>query len=366
MSVKISVVSPVYNVENYLEKCLDSLLNQTFDDFEIICVNDGSTDSSLDILESYAKKDSRFKIITQENRGLSGARNTGIKEVTGEYTLFVDSDDWLEVNALEELSKQVDKTSSDITMFKFRFYNEDLDNFSQSSFTNLDVIPENLDDEFNYGDVLDILFKISHAPFNKLYKTEFLNNSIEFPEGVIYEDLYFFYTVFFNAEKCSVLRKIIYNYMIREDSISTTGDEKSYHILKVLNHVQDNLISKNIYDNVKDDFLMFIIVNLKYVYLRIKTEFKESYFNLIKRNYDCFNLGDVKSFEGWHYEDEAFYKSISISKNTEIFDLNFEKFQYKILAKHYETLSNQLQIENNQLKEELNSKKSKFKKLVRL
>ena len=337
MDVKISVVLPVYNVANYLRKCLDSLVNQTFEDFEVICVNDGSTDLSLGILEGYALSDSRFKIISQENKGLSGARNTGIQHVQGNYVLFVDSDDWLEENALEELYNHVKGFDSDITTLTTS--------------------------NFNYNDVLDILFKISHAPFNKLYKKSFLDKC-SFPEGLIYEDLYFFYTVFLNAKKTSVIKEILYNYRVRDDSISTKGDEKSFDIFKVLKHVQQNLIDKKIYESVKDDFLMFIIVNLKFVYLRLNEELKDEFLNLTKSNYDDLNLGDVNNFDGWHYEDESFYKSIFISKNSEIFDLNYEKFQYKILSKHYQTLSETLEAENENLKaqlEEKNAKKSRFK-----
>ena len=156
MDVKISVVLPVYNVANYLRKCLDSLVNQTFKDFEVICVNDGSTDLSLGILEGYAVSDSRFKIITQENQGLSGARNTGIKHVQGDYVLFVDSDDWLEENALELLYEHVKGFNSDITMFKFKFYDEDTSEFSEGPFSNLEIIdPSFYTGNFNYYDVLD-------------------------------------------------------------------------------------------------------------------------------------------------------------------------------------------------------------------
>ncbi len=91
----ISVIVPVYNVEKYLSKCLDSIINQTYQNLEIICVDDGSTDSSPMILEEYAKKDSRIKIITRQNGGLSAARNTGVKNATGEFVSFVDSDDWI-------------------------------------------------------------------------------------------------------------------------------------------------------------------------------------------------------------------------------------------------------------------------------
>lgn len=367
LNPKISVVLPVYNVANYLRKCLDSLVNQTFEDFEVICVNDGSTDLSLGILEGYAIKDSRFKIITQENKGLSGARNTGIKHVQGEYVLFVDSDDWLDNNALEELYGHVKSFKSDITMFRFKYFDETTKEFTESPFTNLDIIPHSLNNRnFNYNDVLDILFKISHAPFNKLYKKSFVEQ-YEFPEGLIYEDLYFFYTIFFTAKKTSVIRKSLYNYRIRDDSISTTGDDKSFDIFDVLTHVQEILHDKNIYDAVKDEFLMFIIINLKFVYLRLNIEYRDKFIDLIKEKYNYFNLGDVDDFEGWHYEDEAFYRSVCVSKNSEIFDLNCEKFQYEILFNHYKTLSELLQNENDDLKAKLNEnnpKDNKFRKLI--
>ena len=104
---KYTVVIPVYNVEAYLRQCLDSVAHQTFPDWEAICVNDGSTDGSATILEDYASKDGRFKIVAQPNRGLSAARNTGMDAAKGEYILFLDSDDWLEPNALEVLSENM-------------------------------------------------------------------------------------------------------------------------------------------------------------------------------------------------------------------------------------------------------------------
>ena len=91
----ISIIVPVYNVEAYLPQCLDSLINQTYQDLEIICVNDGSTDGSLEILQKYQSKDKRIKVVSQKNQGLSGARNTGISQATGEWIMFVDSDDYL-------------------------------------------------------------------------------------------------------------------------------------------------------------------------------------------------------------------------------------------------------------------------------
>lgn len=370
MDVKISVVLPVYNVADYLRKCLDSLVNQTFKDFEVICVNDGSTDLSLSILDGYALTDSRFKIVNQENQGLSGARNTGIEHVQGEYVLFVDSDDWLEENALKELYNHVKVFNSDISMFKFKNYYEDTSEFSEGPFTNLECIdPSFFTGNFSYYDVLDIIFKISHAPFNKLYKTSFLKDiDAKFLHGSYYEDLEFFYKVFLKAKKVSVLPEFLYFYRIRDNSISTTGDEGSFDIFNILDLTKQNLIDSNIYNDVKQDWLMFIIVNLKYVYQRLQLDLKNKFIEDMNNNYESFELCDVEGFDGWHHEDISFYKAIKISKNYEIFNLNYEKFNYEFLAKHFETLSNILKAENESLKQQLNEKnssKSIFKRFVK-
>lgn len=377
MDVKISVVLPVYNVANYLRKCLDSLVNQTFKDFEVICVNDGSTDLSLSILEGYSLTDSRFKIITQENQGLSGARNTGIKEVQGDYVLFVDSDDWLEENALELLYEHVKGFDSDITMFKFKYYDENTAEFSEGPFTNLEVIdPSFFTGNFFYMDVIDIIFKISHAPFNKLYKTSFLKeNDAKFLYGSYYEDLEFFYKVFLKAKKVSVLPEYLYYYRIRDQSISTSGDEGSFDIFNILETTKEYFLDVKVYNQIKQDWLMFVIVNLKYVYLRLNEKFKNQFIQVMKEKYYDYALNEVVYSENWHYEDRAFHESILLADNFKEFDLNYDKVCYEILSKHYETLSNEykkqideLTAQNNQLKEELGnaSVKNKFKNIVKL
>lgn len=375
MDVKISIVLPVYNVANYLRKCLDSLVNQTFKDFEVICVNDGSTDMSLSILEGYSLTDSRFKIINQENQGLSGARNTGIQHVRGDYILFVDSDDWIEETALEQLYEHVEGFNSDITMFKFKYYYEDSSEFDEGPFTNLEVIdPSFLKGNFCYMDVLDIIFKISHAAANKLYKTSFLKDlDAQFMYGSYYEDLEFFYKVFLKAKKVSVLPEYLYFYRIRDKSISTSGDEGSFGMFNVLETTKGYLADADIYSQVKNEWLMFIIVNLKYVYLRLKDNLKDQFIQEMKDKFDDYELNDAVIDENWHYEDRAFYESINVANNYTEFNLSYEKVSYEILSKHYETLSNvyknqidELTAENNRLKEELNgSIKNKFKKIVK-
>ena len=116
--INISVVIPIFNTAPYLKECLDSVLNQTFTDFEVICVNDGSNDSSLEILKKYQQKDNRIKIINQENKGAGAARNVGIDHSRGEYILFLDSDDYLDKDTLNDCYEIAHSKSLDILLFK--------------------------------------------------------------------------------------------------------------------------------------------------------------------------------------------------------------------------------------------------------
>lgn len=369
---EISVVVPVYNVENYLRQSLDSLANQTFKDFEVICVNDGSTDSSLSILEEYANNDERFKIISQENKGLSGARNTGMNYINGSYLLFLDSDDWLEKNALELLYNQVSILNSEMIMFPYRYFNEDTNEYEENDFTKLNMFDSSVDNKnFNYKNISDIVFRIPHESI-KLYKVETLKKlAIKFPEGLNYEDAYFFYKIFFKLNKVSIIRTPIYNYRIRTGSICTTGAEKSFDIFKILTCIENFLKEDHIYEKLRDEFILFIVINLKFVYLRLDESFRDKYLEKIKENYEFFALNQVneKHLASWHFDDRVFYQAIAISNNGVEFEINYKKLYYEFLANHYEGLVKQLENENQMLKQEINknsSIKNKFKKIVKL
>lgn len=209
--VKVSVIVPVYNVEKYLDVCLDSLINQTFEDFEIICINDGSTDSCLNILRQYAKLDSRIKIFSQKNLGLSAARNAGMKQAKGEYITFVDSDDFLSPVAIERMCKNISENDSDF-MFSYAcqiqpqgFSLWELPN--KKDFTAHIKTPvfceKDLDAEF----YLKMLF----SAWAKMYKKSFIQN-FSFPEGLIFGDLPFFAQCWLNAEKISYDLEPLYFY----------------------------------------------------------------------------------------------------------------------------------------------------------
>lgn len=226
--MKFSVIIPVYNVEAYLRACLDSVLNQTFADWEAICVNDGSTDRSAVILEEYSSKDSRFKTIKQPNRGLSAARNTGLKAAAGEYVLFLDSDDWLEGNALEIVSESL--TDEDMLCFSGRRFFEkegryrEADRLQPQSYaTGMDYYNDNALLSRDFAFVCVVL---------RAYKRDFLlGHQLWFKEGIFHEDNLFTPFACYYAGKVKVINECLYDYRVRSNSITTTGNVKRLHDL---------------------------------------------------------------------------------------------------------------------------------------
>lgn len=221
--MKFSVIIPVYNVEAYLQACLDSVLNQTFEDWEAICVNDGSTDNSAAILEEYGHKDGRFKIVNQPNGGLSAARNTGLKAATGEYVLFLDSDDWLESSAMEIVFKSL--TDEDMLCFSGRRFSEkegryhEADQLKPQEYTTgMDYYNENALAVRDFAFVCVVL---------RAYKREcLLSNELWFKEGIFHEDNLFTPLACYYAKQVKVINNCLYDYRVRANSITTTGNVK--------------------------------------------------------------------------------------------------------------------------------------------
>ena len=199
--VEISVIIPVYNVENYLKECLDHIINQTFRDIEIICINDGSTDSSPDILKDYASKDKRIRIISQENIGLAATRNKGIELAMGDYIYFMDGDDYLDLSALDKLYALSKKHDPDFIMFKLRNFNDKTKENIDDDYYNMPHLKKKVGGNlFNYNDVEDIALKLAvNAPGN-FYKRQFISD-LRFPEGLLFEDNVFFTHALFEAQK---------------------------------------------------------------------------------------------------------------------------------------------------------------------
>ena len=199
---KVSVIIPVYNVEKYLRQCLDSVINQTLTDIEIICVDDGSTDSSLAILEEYASKDDRIKILKQQNAGAGVARNNGIKVATGEYLHFLDSDDWIENDTYEKLYNLIAEKQCDFVKFKSYSYDDVSQEIVDQFFTNIGYLSEEKFNKFyNFEKDYKTLILVSDAPWSGFYNTKFIKeNNIYFDNLICANDVSFYYRCLVNAK----------------------------------------------------------------------------------------------------------------------------------------------------------------------
>ena len=201
----ISVIIPIFNAEKYLSKCLNSIIRQTFENIEIICVNDGSTDNSLNILNKYSKKDDRIKVFSIENHGQGFARNLGLSKANGEYISFIDADDWIEKDSFIMLYEKLKLFDLDILFFQMVNYINSTGELVESDLYNYKSLFDNfnINIPFSHNEVDDFLFSIAVCPVSKLYKKSFLEKyNIKFPEGIIFEDNVFFYNAFLNAYFC--------------------------------------------------------------------------------------------------------------------------------------------------------------------
>lgn len=257
--VAISIVMPVYNIEKYLKECLDSILNQTFKDFEIICVDDGSKDNSLNILNEYAKKDLRFKIISQENSGAGVARNNGLSRAQGEFIIFLDSDDYFEPTMLEEMYNKAQDFNADLVVSSAKKVNEIggvIENTNPLWPIKLDITPMNT--VFNWRDYPeDILNMFCVIPWNKLCKRDMLiKNNIRFQNLLSSNDVSFGHKVQICAERIVVFDRQLINYRYNHiESISKTRADGTINIIHSANEVKDFLINKGVYSSLEKSFI---------------------------------------------------------------------------------------------------------------
>lgn len=246
--MKISVIIPVYNVEKYVEKCVKSVLEQEFSDYEIIVVDDGSTDRSSEIVNKlYKENGDKIKIITQKNKGLGGARNTGIENASGEYLFFLDSDDYIAKNALKDLYNQAKKEKLDILIFNALMVDE--------SDKDLGICKGcSRNDIFNLKKYPKLLCELPGA-WNKLYRTSlFIDNDIRYPNKVWYEDIRTTLKLYPYAERVGYIDEIYYYYLQRENSIMQSN--KSSKVIEIRDAIQDVVDyykENNLYDVYKDE-----------------------------------------------------------------------------------------------------------------
>ena len=247
---KISVIVPVYNVRKYLSKCLDSLINQTLKDIEIICINDGSTDDSLKLLEEYAAKDSRINVINQQNQGVGAARNRGLETAQGEYVGFCDPDDWVDADFFESVYSASDNGIIDIIKG-----NADIVNFDGQVITHQEQT--RIHKELEQSNIP--LSGFGWAWFSAIYKRELVNKfRINFPQTQYLEDVAFLSKMLYVSNSFKLVDSSFYHYFKRRDSLTNKKfSSKTYeHFFNSMNDIAC-FLNSNVADSEKDKYLKF-------------------------------------------------------------------------------------------------------------
>lgn len=271
---KVSVVIPIYNVENYLKKCLDSVINQTYKNLEIICVNDCSPDNSSEILKEYAAKDNRIKIINhKKNGGLSAARNTGMDNATGEYIYFLDSDDWIDSDYIEKMVNKIIETDADIVIDKNVITEKE--NFSAPY-----KHPSHKEEYTNNFITKDEIVNIMVNAWSKMLKTDFIRRkNLRFPEGYINEDLYFHYIALAQTDKAYFFDGANYHYLSRDAGISKTEENKDIETMKIFSLLYDYFKEHNL---LNEGIKIFAVMPFYSINSEEKYSFFKEYFNKVK------------------------------------------------------------------------------------
>ncbi|MCM3568223.1 glycosyltransferase [Neobacillus mesonae] len=296
MNQKVSLVVPIYKVEKYMSRCIESILTQTYKNLEIILVNDGSPDSCGVIADDYAKKDNRIIVVHKENGGLSDARNVGMKYVTGEFTLFVDSDDWLDQTMVEKLVNAITTYQADIVQSAFYYAYEKYLMFDTRVYKRGET-PETLDNK-EIMKQLVINEKVKNFAWGKLYKTSLIQN-IPFKNGVLFEDVFWAHQVMQKVKRFVILHDPLYFYAQREDSIVATYSVRNLDILKGLKE-RHSFIEKNYGELTNESLKLLLKTNL-------------IHYNLLLRNRKIDSKGlyrkEIRQYIYNHYEN--FIKAVN-------------------------------------------------------
>jgi glycosyltransferase involved in cell wall biosynthesis len=377
---KISIIIPVYNVEAYLEQCLNSVIQQTLPEIEIICVNDGSTDRSPQILEEFAKKDARIKIINKKNGGIGSARNKGLEHIIGEYVGFVDSDDWVEAHMYEKLYENATANNCDMVMCSTHLFDEMTQKLSYDEpYFTLESFDESFDGViFDHNKTASFLFGINVTAWNKLYKASFLKeNNILFPTEVEFEDNPFFYEAYLKAKRVSLVRDPLYFYRVnRNGSFINLGNRRFFDIIPI--HKMNEKIIKRTNKDYLESFFNFKVSTTISRYNQVDNIYKGEFLEIIKEDFAKMNseyvdmlneLNQTKYnnlMKSYTYQEYELYEKISQLNQSWKEKLTQQSQEYqKKLDNQIKNSSEQIKQKNEIIRKMKSSKSWKITKPLR-
>jgi len=366
--VEISVIMPVYNCEEFLEESIESVLNQSFTDFEFICVDDGSTDSSLSILQDYAKKDDRMKVFHQENKGGGDARNFALNLIEGKYLLFIDSDDILCPEALENNYNLIKEKDVDFIFFKAINYDDDTGEYVDGEYYNLNYLYNEVGEEiFSYEDLPEnMLLRLSATPWGKFYDAEFiLNSGAQFAEGIIFHDNKFFWEMLFNSKKICFNNQLFYVRRIHSSSIQESKDKRYLNIFIALNGIVSLFEKYGNLEKYKHYLYNWKIGSFDMRYNQIQEQYKQLFLEEFKKD-----LSALDESEGHDNLMDIFtphtltiYENVMESDTYKEYDLLMERVR---LNQQINRLNNEKSMLNDTIKNLTDKNNKKDKKIDKL
>lgn len=312
MLPKVSVIVPIYKVENYLNRCVDSILNQTYKNIEVILVDDGSPDKCGEISDSYAINDSRVKSLHKENGGLSDARNYGMRYLTGEYVVFVDSDDWIKEEMIETLVGLAMDLKADIVQSGFYYVYETYLLYDDRYYSE-DMLPIQLNKNELMREIV-INERVKNFAWGKLYKTNLIKD-LYFEKGVLFEDVFWAHKVMDRVDKYVICHKPMYYYLQRNDSIVSTYTVKNLDIIKGLKE-RHKFIEENYKELINESYKILTKTILLHYYLLNKNRDKDldGYYRKELRGYIINNYLNIQ---------KAIKDDKELSNEVKLFKLNY-------------------------------------------
>lgn len=361
---KISIIIPVFNAEKFLTESIRSITNQSYKDIEIICVNDGSTDNSLTLLNNFAKKDDRIIVVNKENGGCGSARNHGLIIATGKYVYFFDPDDYVMPTALEELHNNAENNKSDIVLSQIAWYSEgNKTNYDKPGFNFDEIFPDaDFDDfTFSYKEIISYVLNSYFAPWTKLYKKEFLDEyNFRFEEKIAFDDVPFHVETMIKAKRISFVKKAFYHYRTSNKNSVNNTVSNAIDIMRICDIVEIYLRKNNYYDEFESEFLRFKITQLN---LYIIFSNSESYYKYTKNEFLKMNLKGKNLPEDIIKKHELVVSSENYEEYRQIRNappIKDEKRELLNRINELERKSNELIIKNKKLNDEYSNLKEKY------
>ena len=338
---KVSIIIPFNNVEKYINQCLDSVVNQTLSDVEIICVDDASDDGTLDIVKGYANKDNRIKLIElSERKGQGYARNRALEVATGEYIGFVDSDDFVHLNMFEALYNKAIENDCEIVMCKASEYDDETGKYIHSDYYSLECLANYPKEVFNAEETKEHILDINIVIWNKIYKREYLKEiGGKFPEGFVFEDLPFFFGTYLPAKRISIVWEDFYSYRInRKNSTMLQFNNKLLDRPYMVSLTYEKIKNSQYLDEKLKEIQGWIINDLFHRFSLLEKTYQKEYFFLMKKVFKTFEIEDIEApcwKKVYHFENyllvlnnsyEEFMKRV-VDKYT-----NIHKIEDKIVS----------------------------------